>query len=169
MTITPRLRAKIARLSVVSMLAVSAVGTSGCFGKFGLTRKLYAWNEGVGDKWVRSVVMWGLMIIPVYAVVGAGDFFVLNTVEFWTGSNPALHGEDVRTRELEDGAVELAYRDDVLRLVPTGERSFDVVRNGEPAGSATVREDGTVELRVGGGVALVHPGRAPSGRTLLAR
>ena len=169
MTVTTSLRSKIARVSVVSMLAVSALVTSGCFGKFGLTRKLYAWNEGVGDKWVRSVVMWGLMIIPVYPLVSTGDFLVLNTVEFWTGSNPALANDDVRTRELEGGAVEIARGDEVFRLVPNGERAFHVVRNGEPAGDATVREDGTVELHVAGGVALVHPGSAPSGRTTLAR
>ena len=166
---TPTIRAKIARVSLVSMLAVSAVGTSGCFGKFGLTRKLYAWNEGVGDKWVRSVVMWGLMIIPVYSIAGAGDFLVLNTVEFWTGSNPALANNDTQARELEGGVVEIARGEDVFRLSPTGERSFHVVRNGEAAGDAVVREDGTVELHLASGVALVHPGSAPSGRAVLAR
>ncbi len=169
MTMTTSIHAKIARVSVVAMLAVSAVGTSGCFGKFGLTRKLYAWNEGVGDKWVRSVVMWGMMIIPVYGVAGAGDFLVLNTVEFWTGSNPALATGDVRTRELEGGVVEIAHGEEVFRLVPTGDRAFDVVRNGVPAGDATVRDDGTVELHVAGGVALVHPGPAPSARTARMR
>jgi hypothetical protein len=32
--------------------------------------------------------MWVLMIIPVYSAAGFIDFWILNTVEFWTDSNP---------------------------------------------------------------------------------
>jgi hypothetical protein len=32
--------------------------------------------------------MWVMIIVPVYPIVGIVDFLVLNTLEFWTGSNP---------------------------------------------------------------------------------
>jgi len=61
---------------------------TGCYGKFALTKKLYKWNGTIGEKHVRSLVMWILMWIPAYEACGFIDFAVLNLIEFWTGSNP---------------------------------------------------------------------------------
>lgn len=71
-------------------LSLIVLGSSlqGCYGNFNLTRKLYTWNGTVGDKWVNSIVMVVLMVVPVYGVVGAVDFVVLNAIQFWTGKNP---------------------------------------------------------------------------------
>jgi hypothetical protein len=71
-------------------LALLLVGASlqGCYGNFALTRKLYTWNGTLGDKWINSIATWVMMIIPVYGVVGAVDFVILNTIQFWTGANP---------------------------------------------------------------------------------
>jgi hypothetical protein len=65
-----------------------AVGLSGCYGKFALTKKLYDWNGSFGNKFLSTVIMWVFMIIPVYGVCTFIDGFVLNLIEFWTGSNP---------------------------------------------------------------------------------
>ncbi len=59
-----------------------------CYGGFVATKKLYSWNGSVGNKWVNTIVMWVMVIIPVYGVAFAVDWIVLNTLEFWTGSNP---------------------------------------------------------------------------------
>lgn len=59
-----------------------------CYGPFLLTKKIYNWNGKVGDKFVNSAVMWALIIIPVYSATLFVDFVVLNTVQFWTGTNP---------------------------------------------------------------------------------
>jgi len=80
-----RFKKLIVMLLVVSILAVSL---SGCYGKFALTRKVYKMNGEVSNKYVRSLVMWVLMWIPVYSACGFIDFAILNLVEFWTGSNP---------------------------------------------------------------------------------
>lgn len=69
------------------MLGVSILG-SGCFGKFALVRKVYEWNDSLGNNFVKTLVFYGLNIIPVYGFAGAIDFWILNLIEFWTGSNP---------------------------------------------------------------------------------
>ena len=60
----------------------------GCYGKFALTRKLYAWNGTLGDKWINSLATFALIAVQVYSVAGIVDYVVLNTMEFWTGKNP---------------------------------------------------------------------------------
>ncbi|MEO6097044.1 MAG: DUF3332 family protein [Fibrobacteria bacterium] len=62
----------------------------GCYGNFTLTRKLYTWNGTLGDKWINSVVMFAMCVIPVYGIAGFVDYVVLNTVQFWTGKNPVV-------------------------------------------------------------------------------
>ncbi len=71
----------------------AALGLQGCYGQFGLTKKIYDWNGSLGDKWVSSVVMVGMCIIPVYPLATAGDALILNAVEFWTGKHPMAMGE----------------------------------------------------------------------------
>jgi hypothetical protein len=61
---------------------------SACFGTFGLTRKVYTFNENMGGKFVQTLMMYVLFIIPVYEIAGFLDFVVFNLIEFWTGSNP---------------------------------------------------------------------------------
>jgi hypothetical protein len=159
MTLTTPRRSRLASFSLVALLALSAAGTTGCFGKFSLTRKLYTWNAGVGgNKWVSNLVFWGLCIIPVYQLAGLGDAVVLNAVEFWTGSNPVADARDVQTRELPGGAVEIAYQGATFRLVPAGDGTFEVARNGEPLGRGTVRADGSLALVSPRGTTEIYPG-----------
>ncbi|MBX3723839.1 MAG: DUF3332 family protein [Turneriella sp.] len=76
--------------TIISLISlVSILGTMNCNGGFVATRKIYNWNQGLGNKWVQSIVMWVMIVIPVYPIVlVVGDFLILNTLEFWTGSNP---------------------------------------------------------------------------------
>jgi Domain of unknown function (DUF3332) len=66
------------------------VPLAGCFGRFALVRKVYGFNESIGDKWLRSLLMFAMVIVPVYAVAGLVDYLVLNVIEFWSGNNPAV-------------------------------------------------------------------------------
>ena len=83
-------------------LVVLAASLQACYGKFALTRKLYALNGQVSDKFLRSGLTWAFLIVPVYGVVGLADFVVFNTIEFWSGSNPVAEGE--KTFQYVDGA-----------------------------------------------------------------
>jgi hypothetical protein len=67
---------------------VSAPLLQGCYGSFNLTQKVYKWNGSLGDKWINSIVMVALTIVPVYQISLAADGIVFNLIEFWTGSNP---------------------------------------------------------------------------------
>lgn len=113
----------------VSILAVQ----SACWGGFNLTRKLYRWNAGMGDKWINWLIFLLLTIVPVYAVCVLVDLLVLNSIEFWSGSNP------VRA-SLEGGPVHVA------RIAPDKVR---VTRDGLPAMEVTFTET-HAEMRMEG-------------------
>lgn len=59
-----------------------------CIGSFSLTNKLLTWNNSVGNKFVNELVFFAFWIVPVYEVSGLADILVLNSIEFWSGSNP---------------------------------------------------------------------------------
>ena len=71
---------------VISMFALTNVA---CFGKFELTRKIYKFNEGISsDRFVRTLMMWVLWLIPVYEIGGFLDLLIFNLIELFSGSNP---------------------------------------------------------------------------------
>jgi len=94
------------RCLALVLVGFMGAATTGCFGKFQLTRKLYAFNESVGEKFVQSLVCWAFVIIPVYGVAAVLDFILFNVLEFWTGSNP-LAGDTQRLIH-QDGDRQLA-------------------------------------------------------------
>ena len=95
-------------LALAAATLVPASLVSGCYGSFAATKKVYQWNGTVGDKWVNSIVMIGLNIIPVYGIAGGADILVLNTVEFWTGKNPlAMQPGEQETRTVMVDGTEL--------------------------------------------------------------
>lgn len=66
-----------------------------CIGSFSLTNKLLSWNNQVGGKFVNELVFFAFWILPVYEVSGLADLLVLNSIEFWSGSNPVAKGKKV--------------------------------------------------------------------------
>lgn len=85
-------------LAGVLTLFIAITGMN-CYGGFMATRKIYNWNGTLGNKWVKTIVMWALVIIPVYPIASLADIVILNTLEFWTGSNPlAMKAGEVETQ-----------------------------------------------------------------------
>jgi hypothetical protein len=79
--------------SVACLLVVGLlISSSGCFGSFTLTKKVYKFNQEVGDKWVNELVFLVMIIVPVYSIASLLDAVILNSIEFWTGKNP-MSGE----------------------------------------------------------------------------
>lgn len=72
---------------IASVLALSLVSTS-CIGSFALSNKLLSWNKQVGSKFINEVVFFAFWILPVYEVAGLADVVVINSIEFWSGTNP---------------------------------------------------------------------------------
>ena len=79
------------QLIIATVVALSAsMMMQSCIGSFALFNKVKNWNDHVGDKFVNELVFVAMWILPVYELSFAADLFILNTIEFWSGSNPAL-------------------------------------------------------------------------------
>lgn len=76
-----------ARVALV-LLTVGALTLPSCIGKFALTNKMLAWNKTVGSKFVNELVFFAFWILPVYEVSALADLLVINSIEFWSGTNP---------------------------------------------------------------------------------
>lgn len=81
-------------VAVVCLLSASLLGSS-CIGSFSLTNKLLSWNHQIGSKFVNELVFFAFWILPVYEVSALADVLVLNSIEFWSGSNPVAKGQRV--------------------------------------------------------------------------
>jgi hypothetical protein len=82
------------KLKFIALFTASIISFgifSGCYGGYVAFKKVHQWNGTLGSKWVKSIVHILLWVVPVYPVCLAVDFFILNTLEFWTGSNPLAH------------------------------------------------------------------------------
>lgn len=80
-------------LTVALVLAVAGCFTfTSCIGQFALTNKVLSWNNSVGNKFVNELVFIAFWILPVYEVTSIADLLVLNSIEFWSGSNPIACG-----------------------------------------------------------------------------
>ena len=79
------------QLVVATVVALSAsMMMQSCIGSFALYNKVKDWNEHVGNKFVNEIVFVAMWILPVYELSFAADLFILNSIEFWSGENPAL-------------------------------------------------------------------------------
>lgn len=88
-------------LVIMSALLVFTSTLQSCIGSFSLTKKVYQFNKGVGDKWIQELVFLVFCAIPVYSISVFVDAVILNLIEFWTGSNPM---------SMNDGDIEIQYK-----------------------------------------------------------
>jgi len=77
------------------LLCAGSLLFSSCIGSFALTNKLLSWNKQVGSKFVNELVFVAFWILPVYEVSALADILVINSIEFWSGSNPVAQGRTV--------------------------------------------------------------------------
>lgn len=100
----------------------AAVLSTGCYGSFALTKNLHDFNGRVcgTEKGPSSAGAWGnevvfLLISPAYAFCLTVDSLLLNSCEFWAGTNPMSavtvsqleDGNDVRIEKLSDACMKL--------------------------------------------------------------
>ena len=100
----------------------AAIMFSSCIGSFSLTNKVQQWNESLGDKMINELVFVCMHIVPVYPISIFADILVLNSIEFWTGSNP------VASKVGETKIVKNSAGDDVQ--ITTTANGYEIV-NGE--------------------------------------
>lgn len=142
-------------IKVMIVLMAGTMTMSSCIGSFGLFNKLLSWNQSISNKFVNEVVFF--LITPAYGVCCIVDALVLNSVEFWTGSNPIAKTGTTENIWGKDGKM---YAVKTLKngyeiTKPTGEKVnflFDAeqkVWSMEADGQQTqlfrYNEDGTIE------------------------
>ena len=95
---------------------------SSCIGSFGLHVN---WSAGI-KVWYqvcKRLVYLAFNIIPVYGVCYLADALVINSIEFWSGSNPMASIGDVKKVKGENGDY----------LVETLENGYSITKEGETA------------------------------------
>ncbi len=125
--------------SMRAVAAATAVAFStGCFGSFALTRKLWDFNNTASkEKGIKELLFLVFVIVPVYELAALGDALIFNTVEFWGGKNPIT--------AMKDGD-----RDVIVQRTPDG-LHIDVLEPGKAARSfdVAVHDDGAAVLEGG--------------------
>ena len=123
---------------LIAISLAAAIALCGCYGSFALTKKLHDWNGTLGNKWINSCVHFVFWVIPVYGICIWVDYLVLNTIEFWTGSNPVAgntyyekdaQGNQVAAVKNADGTLSMQLIDAQGRKADlTLQRDADVIR-----------------------------------------
>ncbi len=151
----------LSKLAVSLTLVAFVFTTSGCFGGFNLTRKVWTFNKNVSpNKWVQELVFLVLVIVPVYGFASLIDAIFINSVEFWTGENPVTVEKEPTVRVVEKGDTKLvqtmAATRDAKTMTVDEYRKGELVKTvvmrheaGQPSITAEVRyPDGRVETHV---------------------
>lgn len=144
----------------IALLLVASVGfvSSGCFGKFQLTRKVYEVNRSMEEKYSRSALTWVLVIVPVYAIAGLLDFVAFNLIEFWSGQNPL---DETASRVFESGERRIVMT--IGRERGTTVATLEEFRNGTRVSTMRIRDDGS------GSVTAALAGEGTATRTMTSR
>lgn len=75
---------KITGVLVVTLIAFHLVG---CMGQMGLSQMAMGVNlKAVDNRYGRAGIY--ILASPIYAITSAVDLFFINSIEFWTGTNP---------------------------------------------------------------------------------
>ena len=98
---------------IVTLLCAGMIVLSGCSGKNACFNKLHDWNGTLGDKWINSIVHFILFWLPVYGIcLFLVDGLVLNTIEFWTGSNPLASGDSYFEKDAQGNTIAAVENED---------------------------------------------------------
>ena len=137
---------KMNKALIAALLFSSSILCSSCIGSFKLWNGLKEWNQGIGNKFVNELVFIALNIVPVYGVAYFADLVVLNTVEFWSGSN-SLASNETKEVKGENGNYLVASNENGYTITNKDDNnSLDLVYNQENNSWNAVTEEGSYEL-----------------------
>ena len=111
------------KMFLVAAVLSGSLLFSSCVGSFGLFNRLTTWNQSLGNKFVNELVFLAFNIVPVYGVAYLADALVINSIEFWSGSNPMANVGDVKKVKGENGNY----------MVKTLENGYSITKEGETA------------------------------------
>jgi hypothetical protein len=159
----------IIRKAVAIAVMTSFMGmTTACYGPFNLTRNVYHFNSGVkgsgeiNEKWMKEIVFFGMIIIPVYMFSALLDAFIFNAIQFWTGDNPVklTQGPDgyLQAVQLRDLTIDVGWSADHRSAALTYRQQGQTIK------TARIVEEGTgYRLVDAGGQALYLTEEAADG------
>ena len=138
----------IIRKAVAIAVMTSFMGmTTACYGPFNLTRNVYHFNSGVkgsgeiNEKWMKEIVFFGMIIIPVYMFSALLDAFIFNAIQFWTGDNPVklTQGPDgyLQAVQLRDLTIDVVWSADHRSAALTYRQQGQTIK------TARIVEEGT--------------------------
>lgn len=169
------------KIKVACALLCGSLLFSSCIGSFALWSQLKDWNQGLGNKFVNELVFLTFHVIPIYGVAYLSDVVVLNSIEFWSGSNPLADVGTTKIVKGENGEYLIRTNKDGYSISKKGEDiSIDLIYNhenrtwnascdGESYELMTMNEDGTITLKLQDGntvTVLPNPQGLASVRTL---
>lgn len=150
---------KVRKVTMAAFILCSSILFNSCVGSFGLFNKLSSWNQSIGNKFVNELVFIALNIVPAYEICYIADALVINSIEFWTGSNPMANVGDVKTikgenanymvENLENGySIKEEGKSEALNLIYDEETSTwnAVADNGEAHKLVKINKDDTADL-----------------------
>lgn len=149
---------KIGKNALTAVVLCSCLLFSSCVGSFGLFNRLNSWNNSIGSKFVNELVFLAFNIVPVYGVAYLADALVINSIEFWSGSNPMANVGDVKKVKGENGNYLVTTLENGYSIAKEGEtasmdliynkeaNTWSVVANGESAELVKMNNDGTADL-----------------------
>ena len=106
-----------------SLILLATIGT-GCIGRFALSGKVRAFNLATTeDRWGREILFVCLYVIPVYPFAGTIDMIIINSIEFWTGTNPIDGGASVTPVALNEWTTEDGTQ---ITMLHRGDDTIDV-------------------------------------------
>ena len=118
---------KISLKVAVCLLAGSFLFSSCFVGQYGLWNKYINWqNHMTSNKFVNAIV--GFILVPIVGgICQLADILVLNTIEFWSGSNP-VQANIGKTQQVmgQDGRyyAVTTLKDGYEVKAPTGEITY---------------------------------------------
>ena len=152
---------KMSLRAAVVLLAGSFLCSS-CIGSFSLFNKYEKWQcDMTSNKYVNGIV--GLILQPIVGSVCLFvDAVVLNTIEFWTGSNPmalnkvqTVKGQDGRyyaVKTLKDGYEVKAPNGEITLFTHDSKtESWSITQNGVTKEIIRFNADGTIQATLQSG------------------
>ena len=172
---------KIKQIKVSALFLAATLLTTSCVGSFSLFNRVAKWNtHATGSKFLNEIIF--ILISPAYAVCGVADLLVLNTVEFWSGSNPMAQkvgttqevlGKDGRyyaVTTLSDGYEVKCPDGETIRFVyDRTTDSWSQVQDGKQTEIFRFNADGTIQAQLQDGRSIkVRPDAAGVFETRMA-
>ena len=112
------------KIAVAAILMAGASMTfSSCIGSFALTNKMLSWNRSIGNKFVNELVFFAFWVLPVYEVTCLADVLVINSIEFWSGSNPIAANTKAVDTEQGRYLIDCDGKGYTVTFEPTGQKT----------------------------------------------